>query len=67
MCTKYPKIRAEFIKRKARLKTMYKKYLYLHRSENSQQNSQSIISAGRNDPCPCGSGKKFKKCCGKKI
>ena len=19
--------------------------------------------AGRNDPCPCGSGKKFKKCC----
>jgi len=19
---------------------------------------------GRNDPCPCGSGKKFKKCCG---
>lgn len=21
-------------------------------------------AAGRNDPCPCGSGKKFKKCCG---
>jgi hypothetical protein len=21
---------------------------------------------GRNDPCPCGSGKKFKKCCIKK-
>jgi uncharacterized protein YecA (UPF0149 family) len=20
--------------------------------------------AGRNDPCPCGSEKKFKKCCG---
>jgi uncharacterized protein YecA (UPF0149 family) len=20
---------------------------------------------GRNDPCSCGSGKKFKKCCGK--
>ncbi|MFP5258429.1 MAG: SEC-C metal-binding domain-containing protein, partial [Acidobacteriota bacterium] len=20
--------------------------------------------AGRNDPCPCGSGKKFKRCCG---
>ena len=19
---------------------------------------------GRNDPCPCGSGKKFKQCCG---
>lgn len=22
---------------------------------------------GRNDPCPCGSGKKFKKCCGSNI
>ena len=21
------------------------------------------VRAGRNDPCPCGSGKKFKKCC----
>ncbi len=21
---------------------------------------------GRNDPCPCGSGKKYKKCCGSK-
>ncbi|RKZ25637.1 hypothetical protein DRQ29_06015, partial [bacterium] len=21
---------------------------------------------GRNDPCPCGSGKKYKNCCGKK-
>ncbi len=20
--------------------------------------------AGRNDPCPCGSGEKYKKCCG---
>lgn len=23
------------------------------------------VKIGRNDPCPCGSGKKFKKCCGK--
>ena len=22
------------------------------------------LDVGRNDPCPCGSGKKFKKCCG---
>ena len=22
---------------------------------------------GRNDPCPCGSGKKYKKCCGKEA
>lgn len=24
---------------------------------------RSVQKAGRNDPCPCGSGKKFKKCC----
>ena len=23
-----------------------------------------VPQAGRNDPCPCGSGKKFKRCCG---
>lgn len=22
-----------------------------------------LAQPGRNDPCPCGSGKKFKKCC----
>jgi preprotein translocase subunit SecA len=25
----------------------------------------SAPKVGRNDPCPCGSGKKYKKCCGK--
>ena len=24
---------------------------------------EKIIKVGRNDPCPCGSGKKYKKCC----
>jgi hypothetical protein len=24
----------------------------------------SVVTAGRNDPCPCGSGKKYKRCCG---
>ncbi|MGA2894605.1 MAG: SEC-C metal-binding domain-containing protein, partial [Xanthobacteraceae bacterium] len=24
----------------------------------------SANKVGRNDPCPCGSGKKYKKCCG---
>jgi uncharacterized protein len=24
-----------------------------------------IVKVGRNDPCPCGSGSKYKKCCGK--
>lgn len=33
-----------------------------------QKNSGTIRKGekiGRNDPCPCGSGKKYKKCCGR--
>jgi preprotein translocase subunit SecA len=28
---------------------------------------RSSEKVGRNDPCPCGSGKKYKNCCGKEI
>ncbi len=28
--------------------------------------AQKVKNVGRNEPCPCGSGKKYKKCCGKK-
>lgn len=31
----------------------------------SKLQDQNISKAGRNDPCPCGSGKKYKKCHGK--
>jgi len=33
----------------------------------SQKKSGTVVKekkVGRNDPCPCGSGKKYKKCCG---
>jgi uncharacterized protein YchJ len=26
--------------------------------------SKNAVKPGRNDPCPCGSGKKYKNCCG---
>jgi preprotein translocase subunit SecA len=26
---------------------------------------RDAAKVGRNDPCPCGSGKKYKNCCGK--
>jgi uncharacterized protein YecA (UPF0149 family) len=26
---------------------------------------RNLDKVGRNDMCPCGSGKKYKKCCGK--
>ena len=31
----------------------------------AQDRAAALATAGRNDPCPCGSGKKFKTCCGK--
>jgi len=30
-----------------------------------QVRKEAADKVGRNDPCPCGSGKKYKKCCGK--
>lgn len=32
-------------------------------SKNRLEPSTFAVKIGRNDPCPCGSGKKFKKCC----
>ncbi|MFP4104528.1 MAG: preprotein translocase subunit SecA [Phycisphaerae bacterium] len=52
---------------------------YDHLSQSMEEQAQSteqtkvqtikrdMPKVGRNDPCPCGSGKKFKKCCGKDI
>ena len=38
-------------------------------SSNKTEKAQPITNdgpkVGRNDPCPCGSGKKYKQCCGK--
>ena len=42
-----------------------KKTLYME-----QKKSGTVIKGkkiGRNDPCPCGSGKKYKQCCGRKA
>ena len=40
------------------------------RKEIQKQYRDSVVvrnenKIGRNDPCTCGSGKKYKKCCGK--
>jgi uncharacterized protein len=43
------------------------RYHYVLRGASSPSNSapysREMPKVGRNDPCPCGSGKKFKKCC----
>ena len=36
-------------------------------SEGNPQNARVKTKIGRNDPCPCGSDKKYKKCCGKNV
>lgn len=33
-------------------------------SRKEVTSATSTKQASRNDPCPCGSGKKYKKCCG---
>ena len=45
---------------------------YTHPNEDGSVSSETdpttvaadLPRVGRNDPCPCGSGKKHKKCCG---
>jgi len=42
----------------------------LLRAESETQARRARVapaSAGRNDPCPCGSGLKYKKCCGRGV
>ncbi|MCP3903855.1 MAG: preprotein translocase subunit SecA [Planctomycetes bacterium] len=32
-----------------------------------RQPARSTPTVGRNEPCPCGSGKKYKQCCGRRV
>ncbi|MDG5788810.1 SEC-C metal-binding domain-containing protein [Evansella sp. AB-P1] len=34
-------------------------------STANKNQSKKVVKIGRNEPCPCGSGKKYKKCCGR--
>jgi uncharacterized protein len=38
--------------------------LALAEDAGSEQTPRRATKTGRNDPCPCGSGRKYKKCCG---
>ncbi len=51
--------RARLERRHNRLRSLYLMYKRTHR----QPQRSSTTKVGRNDPCPCGSGKKYKKCC----
>ena len=35
--------------------------------DGSFSGGRRVVKVGRNDPCPCGSGKKYKNCCGRDL
>ena len=37
----------------------------LYKDQRNAHTVRNTVKVGRNDPCPCGSGKKYKNCCGK--
>lgn len=39
-------------------------WVYVDGKINPNVEPRRVEKVGRNDPCPCGSGKKYKKCCG---
>ena len=50
----------------AKEKTKQNQLVFSHGGEAAKQPvRRSEKKVGRNQPCPCGSGKKYKKCCGK--
>jgi hypothetical protein len=53
--------RAALKQRHQKMRLLYQ--LYKRREGVDQLPVHIETTAGRNDPCPCGSGKKFKRCC----
>jgi len=41
--------------------------VFAEEEEKQKQAPVRVKKVGRNDPCPCGSGKKYKKCCGRHL
>jgi len=40
------------------------RWVYVDGEMNPKGEPRRVDKVGRNEPCPCGSGKKYKKCCG---
>jgi SEC-C motif-containing protein len=40
------------------------RWVYVDSIVNPKSPPERVVQIGRNDPCSCGSGKKYKKCCG---
>jgi preprotein translocase subunit SecA len=46
-------------------KEVSKKKITNHSDDTAKSTPKKSTKVGRNEPCPCGSGKKYKQCCGK--
>ena len=53
------------IKQNIERKEVSKKQITNDGKDHVKQAPKKVQKIGRNDPCPCGSGKKYKNCCGK--
>ena len=56
----FPDIYKQLHKRHMKLKAIY---AHCKKKHYAPKQELQLPKVGRNDPCPCGSGKKFKKCC----
>ncbi len=66
----YPELTKKFLDELQKLFNSYKDYIYcwLYNGYSFGEIEKTInkkVKVGRNEPCPCGSGKKYKHCCGK--
>jgi hypothetical protein len=50
----------------AKVSAIHKKRFFMISNDNRNNHLRRTMKIGRNEPCPCGSGKKYKKCCLKK-
>jgi len=62
------RVEGEEVEKKVKEKRKKRRYV-AHRGEEEQPKPQTVRrkgrKIGRNEPCPCGSGKKYKHCCGR--
>jgi hypothetical protein len=61
---RYPHHRERFARRAAVMQELGPKIVSSGRSQKRNAPVVAAAKLGRNEPCPCGSGKKHKKCCG---
>ena len=67
----HPELTKKFLDELQKLFNSYRDYIYcwLYNGysfgEFEEKQPIKKVKVGRNEPCPCGSGKKYKHCCGK--